>query len=148
PLEREFKKLKRSRIPIVKIRWNSKRGPEFTWEREDQLKLKYPHLFSSRSGVGVDTAYPRYWIRRIGVSWSRDHARIRRIFLDGYGVLVVRIVIFKISSFKLQNARLLLIFTKYSDFYANAMRTNYAQVLCEPLCKDYLADCVAPAGRR
>ncbi|GJV65653.1 hypothetical protein Tco_1476481 [Tanacetum coccineum] len=41
-------------------------------------------------------------------------ARIHRIFLDGYGVLVVRIVIFKISSFKLQNARLLLIFTKYS----------------------------------
>ncbi|GKB13427.1 hypothetical protein Tco_0847350, partial [Tanacetum coccineum] len=32
-LEREFKKLKRSRIAIVKVRWNSKRGPEFTWER-------------------------------------------------------------------------------------------------------------------
>ncbi|GJZ29661.1 putative reverse transcriptase domain-containing protein [Tanacetum coccineum] len=45
-LEREFKKLKRSRIAIVKVRWNSKRGPEFTWEREDQIKLKYPHLFS------------------------------------------------------------------------------------------------------
>ncbi|GJT24374.1 hypothetical protein Tco_0894311 [Tanacetum coccineum] len=45
-LEREFKKLKRSRIVIVKVRWNSKRGPEFTWEREDQMKLKYPHLFS------------------------------------------------------------------------------------------------------
>ncbi|GJX39649.1 putative reverse transcriptase domain-containing protein [Tanacetum coccineum] len=29
-LEREFKKLKRSRIAIVKVRWNSKRGPEFT----------------------------------------------------------------------------------------------------------------------
>ncbi|GKA23962.1 putative reverse transcriptase domain-containing protein [Tanacetum coccineum] len=29
-LEREFKKLKRSRISIVKVRWNSKRGPEFT----------------------------------------------------------------------------------------------------------------------
>ncbi|GKF84921.1 hypothetical protein Tco_0249819, partial [Tanacetum coccineum] len=28
--EREFKKLKRSRIAIVKVRWNSKRGPEFT----------------------------------------------------------------------------------------------------------------------
>ncbi|GJW44739.1 hypothetical protein Tco_0073538 [Tanacetum coccineum] len=41
-------------------------------------------------------------------------ARIRRIFLNGYDVLVIRIVIFKISSFKLQNARLLLIFTKYS----------------------------------
>ncbi|GJW55892.1 putative reverse transcriptase domain-containing protein [Tanacetum coccineum] len=46
-LEREFKKLKRSRIPIVKVRWNWKRGPEFTWEREDQMKLKYPHLFSA-----------------------------------------------------------------------------------------------------
>ncbi|GKC85130.1 hypothetical protein Tco_1140847, partial [Tanacetum coccineum] len=46
-LEREFKKLKRSRIAIVKVRWNLKRGPEFTWEREDQMKLKYPHLFSN-----------------------------------------------------------------------------------------------------
>ncbi|GJX18204.1 putative reverse transcriptase domain-containing protein [Tanacetum coccineum] len=46
-LEREIKKLKRSRIPIVKVRWNLKRGPEFTWEREDQMKLKYPHLFNS-----------------------------------------------------------------------------------------------------
>ncbi|GJS03835.1 hypothetical protein Tco_0320343 [Tanacetum coccineum] len=48
-LEREFKKLKRSRIAIVKVRWNSKYGPEFTWEREDQMKLKYQHLFSSSS---------------------------------------------------------------------------------------------------
>ncbi|GKB63323.1 putative reverse transcriptase domain-containing protein [Tanacetum coccineum] len=48
-LEREFKKLKRSRIAIVKVWWNSKRGPEFTWEREDQMKLKYPHLFSNVS---------------------------------------------------------------------------------------------------
>ncbi|GKF27328.1 hypothetical protein Tco_0083222, partial [Tanacetum coccineum] len=46
-LEKEFKKLKRSRIPIVKVLWNSKRGPEFTWEREDQMKLKYLHLFSA-----------------------------------------------------------------------------------------------------
>ncbi|GJY15034.1 hypothetical protein Tco_0385456 [Tanacetum coccineum] len=45
-LEREFKKLKRSKIAIIKVRWNSKRGPEFTWERKDQMKLKYPHLFS------------------------------------------------------------------------------------------------------
>ncbi|GJW30634.1 putative reverse transcriptase domain-containing protein [Tanacetum coccineum] len=49
-LERVFKKLKRSRIAIVKVWWNSKRGPECTWEREDQMRLKYPHLFSSVSG--------------------------------------------------------------------------------------------------
>ncbi|GKF29957.1 putative reverse transcriptase domain-containing protein [Tanacetum coccineum] len=48
--EREFKKLKRSRIAIVKVRWNSKRGPEFMWEHEDQMRLKYPHLFSDISG--------------------------------------------------------------------------------------------------
>ncbi|GKG54661.1 hypothetical protein Tco_0560316, partial [Tanacetum coccineum] len=37
---------KRSRIPLIKVRWNSKRGPEFTWEREDQFKKKYPQLFT------------------------------------------------------------------------------------------------------
>ncbi|GJR23992.1 putative reverse transcriptase domain-containing protein [Tanacetum coccineum] len=42
----EIKQLKRSRIPIIKVRWNSKRGPEFTWEREDESRAKYPHLFS------------------------------------------------------------------------------------------------------
>ncbi|GJY73123.1 putative reverse transcriptase domain-containing protein [Tanacetum coccineum] len=32
---REVKQLKQSRIPIVKVHWTSRRGPEFTWERED-----------------------------------------------------------------------------------------------------------------
>ncbi|GJU07648.1 hypothetical protein Tco_1124078 [Tanacetum coccineum] len=41
----EVKRLKQSRIPIVKVRWNSRRGPEYTWEREDQMQKKYPHLF-------------------------------------------------------------------------------------------------------
>ncbi|KAD2393187.1 hypothetical protein E3N88_40164 [Mikania micrantha] len=46
-MDREVKKLKCSKIPIVKVRWESKRGPEFTWERVDQMKLKYPHLFTT-----------------------------------------------------------------------------------------------------
>ncbi|GJT55677.1 putative reverse transcriptase domain-containing protein [Tanacetum coccineum] len=46
-MDREVKQLKQSRIPIVKVRWDSKRGPEFTWEREDQIRAKYPHLFSN-----------------------------------------------------------------------------------------------------
>ncbi|GJX33246.1 putative reverse transcriptase domain-containing protein [Tanacetum coccineum] len=45
-MDREVKRLKQSRIPLFKVRWNSKRGPEFTWEREDQFKKKYPHLFT------------------------------------------------------------------------------------------------------
>ncbi|GJY94903.1 putative reverse transcriptase domain-containing protein [Tanacetum coccineum] len=36
-MDREVKRLKRSHIPIIKVRWNSRRGPEFTWEREDQI---------------------------------------------------------------------------------------------------------------
>ncbi|KAI3826276.1 hypothetical protein L1987_00321 [Smallanthus sonchifolius] len=44
-MDREVKTLKRSKIPIVRVCWNSKRGPEFTWEREDQMMKKYPHLF-------------------------------------------------------------------------------------------------------
>ncbi|GJU47991.1 hypothetical protein Tco_1217546 [Tanacetum coccineum] len=39
-MDREVKQLRQSRIPIVKVRWNSKRGPEFTWEREDQIRAK------------------------------------------------------------------------------------------------------------
>ncbi|GJW59124.1 putative reverse transcriptase domain-containing protein [Tanacetum coccineum] len=46
-MDREVKQLKQSRIPIVKVRWNSKRGPNFTWEREDQIHAMYPHLFSN-----------------------------------------------------------------------------------------------------
>ncbi|GJY66641.1 putative reverse transcriptase domain-containing protein [Tanacetum coccineum] len=41
-MEREIKRLKQSWIPLVKVRWNSKRSPEFTWECEDSFKQKYP----------------------------------------------------------------------------------------------------------
>ncbi|GKE16935.1 putative reverse transcriptase domain-containing protein [Tanacetum coccineum] len=44
--DHEFKWLKQSCIPLVKVRWNSRRGPKFTWEREDQFREKYPHLFT------------------------------------------------------------------------------------------------------
>lgn len=46
-VDRDVKKLKRSRIRLVKVKWNYKQGPEFTWELEDQMKQKYPHLFQS-----------------------------------------------------------------------------------------------------
>nr|GEW67997.1 putative reverse transcriptase domain-containing protein [Tanacetum cinerariifolium] len=44
-MDRKVKRLKQSRIPIVKVRWNSRRGLEFTWECEDQMQKKYPRLF-------------------------------------------------------------------------------------------------------
>nr|GFC11434.1 putative reverse transcriptase domain-containing protein [Tanacetum cinerariifolium] len=57
-LDRGVKKLKRRWIPIVKVRWNSQQGPEFTWEREDEMKRKYPHLFASAT-VGRATEISR-----------------------------------------------------------------------------------------
>ncbi|GKG53007.1 hypothetical protein Tco_0550119, partial [Tanacetum coccineum] len=46
-IDREVKQLKKSCILIIKLRWNSNRGPEFTWEWEDQFKKKYSHLFTN-----------------------------------------------------------------------------------------------------
>nr|GEY87145.1 putative reverse transcriptase domain-containing protein [Tanacetum cinerariifolium] len=68
----EVKRLKRSRIPLVKDRWNSKRGPEFTWEREDQFRKKYPdrtiikcHVLSLEDKahlMGEDYNTPCFWV--------------------------------------------------------------------------------------
>ncbi|GJU39216.1 putative reverse transcriptase domain-containing protein [Tanacetum coccineum] len=45
-MDREVKRLKQSHTPIFKVRWNSRRGPEFTWEHEEKFQKKYPHLFT------------------------------------------------------------------------------------------------------
>ncbi|GJR25755.1 putative reverse transcriptase domain-containing protein [Tanacetum coccineum] len=45
-VERDVKNIKRRRVPLVKVRWNSRQGAEYTWEHEDQFRMKYPHLFS------------------------------------------------------------------------------------------------------
>ncbi|GKA67100.1 hypothetical protein Tco_0766908 [Tanacetum coccineum] len=57
-IDREVKQLKQSRIPIVKVRWNSRRGPEFTWEREDFFMRKYPHLFPRKKRGHGDNRAP------------------------------------------------------------------------------------------
>ncbi|GKC10034.1 putative reverse transcriptase domain-containing protein [Tanacetum coccineum] len=48
-MDREVKSLKHSKIALVKVHWNSKRGLEFTWEPEDYMKSKYPQLFVDRA---------------------------------------------------------------------------------------------------
>nr|GEY43263.1 putative reverse transcriptase domain-containing protein [Tanacetum cinerariifolium] len=55
-VDREVKRLKQNGIPLVKVRWNSKRGPEFTWEREDQFRKKYPHLFARTASTSSTTS--------------------------------------------------------------------------------------------
>ncbi|GJX71233.1 putative reverse transcriptase domain-containing protein [Tanacetum coccineum] len=87
PLEivgREVKRLKRSRIPLVKVRWNSKRGPEFTWEREDQFEKKYPHLFtkttpSSSAALLIWTTPTLLWK---SIKLEEEKARMRAIVFN------------------------------------------------------------------
>ncbi|GKA83483.1 hypothetical protein Tco_0805078 [Tanacetum coccineum] len=56
-MDREIKRLKQSCISIVKVRWNSRRGHEFTWKREDQMQKKYPHRFTNSAPADDGLAY-------------------------------------------------------------------------------------------
>ncbi|GJS97367.1 putative reverse transcriptase domain-containing protein [Tanacetum coccineum] len=93
---REVKRLKRSRIPLVKVRWNSKRGPEFTWEREDQFKKKYPHLFtkttpsSSAASRSVSIRCQGYIGDFVLGSHAKDMAQATRV--RGWGSSVTECV--------------------------------------------------------
>ncbi|XP_076947448.1 uncharacterized protein LOC143619388 [Bidens hawaiensis] len=49
----KIKKLRRNCIKLVKVRRNSRLGPEFTWERQDRMKQKYPHLFPAESDTSI-----------------------------------------------------------------------------------------------
>ncbi|KAJ9538003.1 hypothetical protein OSB04_030736 [Centaurea solstitialis] len=44
-LDRKLRKLRRKEIPLVKIQWRYHKGPEATWELEDEMRKKYPYLF-------------------------------------------------------------------------------------------------------
>nr|GFA42901.1 putative reverse transcriptase domain-containing protein [Tanacetum cinerariifolium] len=65
-IDREVKRLKQNRIPIVKVRWNSHRGPEYTWEREDQMKSKYPYLFTTNLRNNQSNRAPRRLSPKVG----------------------------------------------------------------------------------
>ncbi|GJT37913.1 hypothetical protein Tco_0937778 [Tanacetum coccineum] len=47
-MDQEIRKLKHRKVVLVKVRWNSKCGLEFTWEHEDQMRIKYPRLSVDR----------------------------------------------------------------------------------------------------
>ncbi|GJT21279.1 putative reverse transcriptase domain-containing protein [Tanacetum coccineum] len=51
--------LKRKKIALVEVRRNSKRGPKFTWEHEDQMKIKYLQLFVDRVVKPTSEIYGR-----------------------------------------------------------------------------------------
>ncbi|GJV29585.1 hypothetical protein Tco_1386033 [Tanacetum coccineum] len=63
-MDREVKRINQRRNPIVKVCWNSRRGPEFTWEMEDFFMKKYPHLFPSKKRRQGDNRAPRRGSRK------------------------------------------------------------------------------------
>nr|GEX60264.1 hypothetical protein [Tanacetum cinerariifolium] len=75
----EFKKLKRSRTAIVKVRLNSERGPEFTWEREDQMKRKFYTVLTVMIFMRIMIWTPVWaigFVRDLGFSCDlRHHSR-------------------------------------------------------------------------
>ncbi|GKB98909.1 putative reverse transcriptase domain-containing protein [Tanacetum coccineum] len=68
-MNREIKSLKRSKISLVNVHWNSKRGPEFTWEHEDYMKFKYPQLFVDRANVSANMAKSSFYVFSDQLEW-------------------------------------------------------------------------------
>ncbi|GJS26452.1 hypothetical protein Tco_0487072 [Tanacetum coccineum] len=67
-MDREVKWLRKGRVPIVKVQWTSKRGLVFTWEREDQFRKKYPHLFTKTAPSTSELSWPNKDFR-IGIGY-------------------------------------------------------------------------------
>ncbi|GJU05887.1 putative reverse transcriptase domain-containing protein, partial [Tanacetum coccineum] len=98
-MDREVKSLKRSKIALVKVRWNSKRGPEFTWEREDYMKSKYPQLFvigkcwMNQASKSRDADFLKAGVYFVTQPWLEQI--IREVFvkflLDSFGKLSIRV---------------------------------------------------------
>nr|GEU74822.1 putative reverse transcriptase domain-containing protein [Tanacetum cinerariifolium] len=94
-VDREVKRLKRSRIPLVKVQWNSKRGPEFTWEREDQFRKKYPHLFARSASTSNDSR--EHQRHEDTISHVFDHGEVHAVFCCDVFGLTINFVYSKLS---------------------------------------------------
>ena len=44
-IERRIKQLRKKQIGMVKVQWEHRKGSEWTWESEDEMKRNYPALF-------------------------------------------------------------------------------------------------------
>nr|GEX74395.1 hypothetical protein [Tanacetum cinerariifolium] len=82
-MDREIKKLKRRKIALVKVRWNSKRGLEFTWEHEDQMRIKNQKLHFEHSGGLLAGIHGLFSARYYGLS-QEGYLRVLWPGQEGY----------------------------------------------------------------
>ena len=43
-LDRQVRRLRTKEVPSVKVLWRNKNREEMTWEAEDEMKKRFPHL--------------------------------------------------------------------------------------------------------
>ncbi|GJX83202.1 hypothetical protein Tco_0332683 [Tanacetum coccineum] len=72
-MNREVKQLRQSHIPIVKVRWNSKRGPEFTWERKDQIRTKTTNISKTKDWRKGKNLVPSNSTQYMESIWHNSH---------------------------------------------------------------------------
>ncbi|XP_028095884.1 uncharacterized protein LOC114295785 [Camellia sinensis] len=49
-IDRQVKQLRNKTIPMVKVEWREHYGKEATWEKEEEMRQRYLHLFPSEGG--------------------------------------------------------------------------------------------------
>ena len=48
-MDRQIRQLRNKSIPMVKVLWRNRKVEECTWESEDVMRHRYPHLFGKIS---------------------------------------------------------------------------------------------------
>ncbi|KAJ9563463.1 hypothetical protein OSB04_008623 [Centaurea solstitialis] len=57
-LERKTKTLRNKEVGIVKVQWEHRKGSEWTWEPEDEMRRNYPELYKGRNPNSWRLAVP------------------------------------------------------------------------------------------
>ncbi|GJW15030.1 putative reverse transcriptase domain-containing protein [Tanacetum coccineum] len=155
-MDREVKRLKRSRIPLVKVRWNSKRGPEYLLPRINDLfdQLQGSRVYSKidlRSGyhkLGVKEedipkiafrtryGYYEFQVMRFGLT------NAPKIFMDLMNQSEKAKAAFQLLKQKLCSAPILSLPEGSEDFvvYCDASRKGLGAVLMQREKRHYLYD--------
>ncbi|GMP38512.1 hypothetical protein CsSME_00009728 [Camellia sinensis var. sinensis] len=53
-VDRQVKQLRSKSIPMVKVEWKEHYGTDATWEKEDEMRLRYPHLFPDEGKISLE----------------------------------------------------------------------------------------------
>ncbi|WMV09456.1 hypothetical protein MTR67_002841 [Solanum verrucosum] len=54
-LDRQVRKLRKKEVASVKVLWRNQFVEEATWEAEEDMKKRYPHLFESKENLDQGT---------------------------------------------------------------------------------------------